>query len=498
MRSFVLKHGILIAIGIVLLGSVGVFTINTLTRDPLEGLILTTVDEGIVEQIVSVSGVTRSRNTAELAFPTSGIVASVPVSEGMMVASGTLLATLGSAREVAGLERARADVAIAEAALANLLSGTRDEAREVTSASVAQARAEVARVTATENLAVENAKRALYSNQLTARSINPNEDATPPAITGTYRCNESGTYNIRIYGASAQSGFAMAVTGLESGTYTAGVNQPDSFGTCGLFLQLSQNQNYNNTNWVVDVPNQTAPNYITLKNSLTAAENSRESAIASANDALTIAERKQILENAAPVPADIRAAEARVAQARAALAEITATLADRSIIAPFDGTVTNVDILPGETAQTAPVITLLATDAFEVVARVPEIDITKIDLEQPVRILFDAAKDEPQQGRISFIAPLPTEIDGVAYFEVKIKLDTPPTWLRGGLNADVDIIIGRSEQSVRVPTRYLIDNTVRTLSGTRIASTSVTVLFTGNDGYVAIDGIAPGTTIVAP
>ncbi len=99
MRSFVLRHGVIVGVALVAIGSCVFFLINVLTRDPLEGLTQATVETGVVESIVSVSGVTRSRNTAELAFPTQGVVAAVPVKEGETVEAGTILATLGSALE---------------------------------------------------------------------------------------------------------------------------------------------------------------------------------------------------------------------------------------------------------------------------------------------------------------------------------------------------------------------------------------------------------------
>lgn len=135
-------------------------------------------------------------------------------------------------------------------------------------------------------------------------------------------------------------------------------------------------------------------------------------------------------------------------------------------------------------------------------ARVPEIDITKIAIDQTARVVFDAKSDEIKTGRVSYISPLPTTIDGVAYFEVKIIFEEMPAWLRGGLNADIDIVTGASGDTSKIPTRYLITtgegSFVRTLSGTTIGTSTVEVLFSGNDGYVSIRGLAPGTTIVAP
>lgn len=502
MRSFVLRHGVIVGIALIGIGTALFFLMNILTRDPLLGLTLANVETGVVESIVSVSGVTRSRNTAELAFPTTGVVAAVPAKEGDQVEAGAILATLGSAREVANLDKAKADLAIAEANLENLLRGARPEARAVTSASVEAARADVERVTKENNLAVENARRALYSSSLAAESTDPFESSPAPTITGTYRCTESGSYTLRVYNSGATSGYSLSLSGLETGTYSVGIDQPAPLGTCGLQAQFADNETYHNTTWTIEIPNTRSAQYVALKNALDLAVTKRDNDIASAGEAVRLAEKKQSLENATPLSTDIKTAEARVVQARATLAEIEATLKDRSIVAPFAGQVTTVDILPGETAPATPVITLLAADAFEVIARVPEIDITKIALNQTARVVFDAKADEIKTGRVSYISPLPTTIDGVAYFEVKITFAEIPAWLRGGLNADIDIITGASADTSKIPTRYLINTPqgtfVRTLSGTTLATTTVEVLFSGNDGYVSIRGLAPGTTIVAP
>lgn len=502
MRSFVLRHGVLVGIALLALGTAAYFIVGVLARDPLEGLTLATVEVGPVEQIVSVSGVTKSNNAAALAFPSGGVVASVPVKEGDIVTAGTLLATLASQQQSAALNRALADVAIAEAAYNNLRNGVRPEAKAVTDVTLASARAEVERVQATQNLAVLNARRALYSDTLIARTADTNESAVPPTISGTYQCDTPGTYTLRVYSSAAQSGYSMSVTGLETGTYSVGTTQAVAFGDCGLFAQFTDGDRYQNTVWTVEVPNSSGATYTTLRNALTTAENNRVVAVNAATEALTLAEQKQTLENAAPVSADLSAAAARVAQARAGVAEITATIADRSIIAPFAGMVTSVDILPGETAGNAPVITLLATDGFEIVARIPEIDITKVAMGQEARITFDAAPDAVQAARVNFVSPLPTEIDGVSYYEVKLLLSSTPTWLRAGLNADVDIVIASRESVLRVPRRFVrqdtAEYTVQLLTGTTVATSSVLIDMMGNDGFAAVTGLKVGDVIVAP
>ena len=502
MWRFVLEHKVLIGVSVLVVLGGSVYTSITLHKDPLSGIATSTAETGTVQSIVSISGLTKSRDTAELAFPVSGIVASIPVREGDTVAAGTLLATLASNGQVANLKKAEAGVAIAKNNLATLLAGTRNEAREVTTAAVASAEAEVHRITTSQKILVDNARHALYSNHLVARSSRTDEDAPAPTITGTYQCDQAGTYTIELYDSAAASGYSFNLSGLETGTYPISTNQANPLGTCGLYVQISPYTSYSNTTWTIEVPNPSDSSYVALKNALMLAEQTASSAIASANEALTLAKRKQSLENANATPENIAAATANVAAAEATLAEVTAALADRSIIAPFTGIVTSVSILAGETAPLTPVITLLSTSTYEAVARVPEIDITKVALGQEAHLVFDAARTEPQTGHVSYIAALPTVIDGVSYFDVKITLDTIPAWLRGGLNADIDIITDSRTNVTKVPSRYIFTNgsstSIRTLFGNTLATTTVTVSFRGNDGYVAVTGIEPGTVIVAP
>lgn len=502
MRSFVLAHWLPISIALALVLSAAFVAVRIATEDPLANLVTTTTEVGNVEFIVSVSGVTESSDTADLTFPTSGIVSGVYVKEGDVVEAGTLLATLATAREEATVSAARAAVTEARATLIELTTGERPEAKAVTAARVNDAKAEVERVTAAGALAIENARRTLYSNDLTARSTKGGEDATPPVITGTYRCTEPGTYTLRVYSSGTASGYSMTVSGIEIGTFEVGTTQPIAFGNCGLFAQFSENDRYQNSVWTITIPNTDSATYLTAKNALENAEQTAKDTIARAENDLAIAQSEQNLENAPARSEAVLRAEAAVQAAEAELATALANIADRSIVAPFPGTIATVDITAGETAPTTPAISLLNQNSFTIKARIPEIDITKVAVGQSARVEFDADQGVTHGATITTIAPLPINIDGVSYFEVTLTLVNQPTWLRGGLNADIDIITGQVTDVVRVPIRYVTETngitTVQTLRDTTLATTTVTVTFRGNDGYVAVPDIAPGTTIVAP
>ncbi len=472
------------------------------TTDPLAGHITTSVTRGTVEQIVSVSGLTKAANAAELAFPTPGIVSKVYVHEGDHVQTGDVLATLGAEALVAQRSSAVADLRIAEANLKELIAGDTPDKRAVRNTTVANARAEVSRIKTTQALLVANAKRILLSSGLAAQSENPSEQTTPPAVSGTYHCTNEGRYQMTIYPSTAPSGYSIRYSGLESGSSALSTDQPLPIGACGLFIKITAGEYYENSVWSIEIPNTNAATYTASKNALDTALATEQTATDAATEALTLAEQQDSAAGAAPRSEAVDRAEAQIAKSTALIAQIDAALGDRIIKAPFPGIVTTVDILPGETASTKPVFTILATTVLELTARVPEIDITSIALQQPVRVLFDADRSEIHTGHITYIAPLPIQIDGVAYFEVKITLDVIPDWLRGGLNADIDIITASKENVLRVPKRYVSgtssSSVVRTIAGNTIATTTVTTIFEGNDGFTAIAGVSEGTTVVTP
>jgi HlyD family secretion protein len=502
MVHFLKTHKYFVAI-LLIATTIGIYSIYSYaTTDPLAGLITTQVERGAVESLVSVSGLTKARNAAELGFKTTGTVSTVFVREGDTVKEGDILATLGAEELISTRASAVADVRVAEADLAELLQGDTATVRVITDTKAAIAEAELERTISAQGILVENAKRTLRSSDLAAKTIDEDENATAPAITGTYRCDRDGVYTITVYRSNAESGYSMQLSGLESGTFPISTEQPVAFGSCGLYAQFSANTQYGNSVWTITIPNTAAASYTTNKNALLAAETTARTSIAAATQAKTLATQEKVAANAAPRNEAVVRAQARIDKARALVAQIDTQIGDRAIMAPFDGIITTVDIVAGETAGTAPLFTLLATDGIELRARIPEIDITAVAVGQRTRTVFDAQPGETLDGTVLYIAPLPIQIDGVGYFEITIALDTPPTWLRGGLNADIDIIINRTENTLRIPKRYLIKDdatsSVLTLTAGSVATTTITTLREGNDGWVAIEGIPEGTTVVTP
>lgn len=496
------KRSFHIAIATILIVLAAVFLIRTVANDG-EERITSVVTRGDVQNIVSVSGVIEAEETAELAFPQGGIVASVHADEGDTVERGFILATQDQAALEAERRDAYAALLIAEANRDELISGPRTEARSVTDTSVSIAEQNLARTIAEEEEKVNNARRALYSTGLEALPENKNSDDTAPSITGTYNCAEGGTYTLSVYRSGSRSGYSYTLSGLESGTFTAYTEAPAPLGTCGLYVQFASGEIYSTQDWTVTIPNTRSSFYVTNLNAYDLALQQQKNNVEAKEQALDFALREQTLENADPRTEALRRENATVMQAAARLAAVDARIADRTLRAPFGGTISSIDVLPGETVTTAPIVTLVGGGDFELTMRIPEIDITKVAIGQRARVVFDARPEDVQEATIAFISPLATEIDGVAYFEATVRFTEPPAWLRGGLNADVDIIVDTVSDTLRIPKRFLIEDegTYAVIIGmnedTPITK-SIDVQFVGNDGFVAITGLSEGETVIAP
>jgi multidrug efflux pump subunit AcrA (membrane-fusion protein) len=498
--QFLIRYRIpLIAFGVILLGgSLFFFTREEKAPD----WVTSTVTRGDVRELVSVSGIIEAESEALLTFPATGIVAQVLVREGDTVDKDQVLAMLEQDELTADRQDAYAALMIARADRDELVSGPRDEARNVTDAKVRAAANTLSEVRTEGAQKVANAYRTLLSSELEALPQNANTDAVPPLISGTYTCGTEGTYTITFFRSGAKSGYSYRLSGLESGTYTAYAESPAPLGTCGLSLQLDAESTYGDKIYEVRIPNARGSSYATNYNAYILTERERVNAVREAENALDTAQREATLANALPREEALTRAQGVILQAEARLGAIDARIKERVLRAPFRGVINDSGLTPGEVSS-GKSMTLVASDIFELTVRIPEIDITRVALGQTAEVRFDARPDDTVRATIDFISPTATLIDGVAYFEATLRFDTPPSWFRGGLNADVDIIVNETTNTLKVPKRFLVRENEASFvlipDGIVTKRVPVEVAFTGNDGFIGITGnIKENDTIIAP
>lgn len=141
------------------------------------------------------------------------------------------------------------------------------------------------------------------------------------------------------------------------------------------------------------------------------------------------------------VPAVYRQrADLRVQQAQTALQLAQVDLAEARLIAPIDGTVASINVIPGEFVPSdQAVITLATLDMLQLeTTDLSERDIAKVDMGAPVNIFIEALNAN-FTGKVAGIAPKADIVSGDAVFKVTIAFDEQPAGLLWGMTAEVTI-----------------------------------------------------------
>ena len=164
------------------------------------------------------------------------------------------------------------------------------------------------------------------------------------------------------------------------------------------------------------------------------------------------AQALQLLE-IGPRPERIDAQRAAVAQARAAVQQVNALLANSVILAPFDGVVTVKDREIGETVTPGePVLTVTNLNDRWVRIYIPETQVGAVHLGEPATITADTYRGKLYRGEVSFIASeaeftpknVQTQDERVKLvYAVKVRITADSTDdLKPGVPADVQLGAG--------------------------------------------------------
>jgi RND family efflux transporter MFP subunit len=155
------------------------------------------------------------------------------------------------------------------------------------------------------------------------------------------------------------------------------------------------------------------------------------------------ADMNYVLNNRPDIsPAQSSVANAQLAQSMAEIDLLSAQngLKKMTLIAPFDGTITAVNVAPGESAA-GPVVELVTMNALEVVLDIDEVDIGSVDVDQPATITFDAYPGVVVNGEVKSVSPRPENLDtnDIVQYEVHVSLDKTDVRLLVGMTASATI-----------------------------------------------------------
>ena len=359
---------------------------------------------------VGATGSVHANQAATLTFQTAGTVDQVEVAAGDTVDKGDVLATLERTSLGANVILAQADLVAAERALEELLTSA-----------TAKAQAE---------LAMANAEKALKDTEYRWRVQQPGNRASPETIRDAKAKlvlaeDDVDRYKAMYDRASGDSAKAMAQVNLTA-------------------AQQRRDAALRNLNWYLGKPTENDQAILDAQVALAKAQ---------FEDAVRAWERVKD----GPNPDDVAAAQARVDAARASVGL-------GSITAPFQGTVTFVEVKPGD-------IVTMGSRAFGLAdltrlfvdVDIPEVDIDRIQLGQDVTLTFDAVPNNQYAGLVTDVGRVGTSVQGVVNFGVEVEVLEPDASIKPGMTAAVNVIVSQIDNVLLVPNRA-----VRVQDGKRV------------------------------
>jgi HlyD family secretion protein len=369
---------------------------------------------GELTATVGATGTVRSVQTGLLIFETSGIVEQVLVEVGVLVDDGVVLATLQESSLNAQVILARADLASAEHELEQLLD---------------------------QELAIAEAQLTLANAQ----------DAADDAQR-TWQYQQEGYRGSTITIEAAEAELVLAKAQLDRAERTANSHADlpnDDPQRAQAFKDYAAAQTRHNRalasfNWYTGHPTE-----------IYQAQLDAELALAQAQ----AAEAEKTLSDLQSGP-DLRQMEILQARIDAAKATIQMT----QIVAPFQGTITAAEILPGDVVTPGTVAFRLSNQSRLLVdVEVSEVDINKIQTGQTATLQLDAVLDRSYQGNVVEVGLEGADAQGIVNFLVTVEVKDPDELIKPGMTAAVTIEVNRIENVMLIPNRA-----VRVRDGERV------------------------------
>jgi HlyD family secretion protein len=416
MRRWITKRWIIIVIAVVAIVAVGVGVrgAGAARRTGLEGLQTAAVIRGPLTATVGATGTVHANQLAVLTFETTGTVERVLVATGAIVPAGKHLAELSQSSLPAQIILAEADLVAAQRSLDDLLHSQ-----------LALAQAQLALANARD--ALKDAQRDLIVNQEGNRGTS---DTVKGARARLAVARERMENAESVYDHSRGD---LADGGPKANAYLAFINARNAYNTALASY-----------NWYTGHPTE-----------IQQAQLDADAALAQAQ--VDDAQREYDRLKDGPDPRDVAAAEARVAAAQA-------TLNSAWVSAPFAGTITRVDIKPGDLVNPGSVAFELADLRHLLVdVDISEVDINRVQVGQAVSLTFDAILDRTYTGHVTEVGLVGASVQGVVNFRVTVELDDADASVRPGLTAAVNLVVQEIEDVLLVPNRA-----VRVRDGDRV------------------------------
>jgi multidrug efflux pump subunit AcrA (membrane-fusion protein) len=454
------------------------------------GLQTATVQLGTLSATVNASGNVESGQAVALSFGQSGIVQEINVQVGDHVKTGQVLAVIDTRDLEYQLHTAQVNLQTAEDKLTEAkipyTAQDIDDARAAVDAAQASYDNATAGALPTDiaaaQAAVASAQAAYDSAVKSAGAPNSSLATDQATLQKDLAALQQAQVAYNKQSAHADVGMSGAAANLQTATIayqTALAN----------YEQLATTSGSTSSSQVAAAASTLQQDEATLDNLQTEVT---QPVIEAAQATLDTAKNNLAKELAGPVTATVDLAEVTVEQDKVAVQQDELNLQEAEVVAPFDSTVTAINVSVGQSDGTAAVnvtpgqasavsgsgaIQVANLNDLQIVVNMAETDIVNVKVGQPVEITLDAVPDLALNGKVSQIVPAGTISSGVVSYAVTISLINPPSSVKTGMTADLNVIVQQHSNVLMVPNRA-----VHTSGRTK----TVTVLYEGQQIQVPV------------
>ncbi len=410
------------------------------------------LEQGTISAVVDATGSVRTNQSAQITWQTSGSVKAVNVKLGSTVKTNDVLAALEMSSLNASIIQAQADLASAQDALDTLMNSTTPQAQALKAVQDAQtalssyyynfpanqAKAQADLLTAQTNLKTMTNRRTALNY---ARASQGDIDAAGASYNLAQKAVEDAqkAFNqlddlkptdprrsaaqVRLADAEKKRDAALATLNWYMGKPTK-----DDMATADANVGQAQ----------ADLA-QAQDAWNLVKDGLDPTQ------LAILNAQLVDAQRKYEQLKDGPSATDIQSAKARIMADQA-------TLSVAQLTSPFNGTITEVDVMAGDLINPGELAFQIDDMSSQYVdLEVSEVDINKVKVGQVVDITFDAVPGKGYTGKIDQIGLVSKVNAGAVNYTVTVKLTNPDAFIRQGMTASATIVVGEKQGVLVVP-----------------------------------------------
>lgn len=495
-RAYAVAHKIITSIVLIVAVFAGYKAYASLTSpSTAPRYVLANVERGTVISIVSGSGQVSTSNSIDIKPKVGGQIISLPAKEGSAVVRGQVIARLDATVAQKTLRDAEVNLSSAKLALQKIQKAA--DPLTLTQSQNALDRARISKQNAEDNLiktyddsynSISNAFLDLpgtisglhdllftTSNQLGGSNVNNIDYYSSSAAVFDQRGLAYGkdtdskyhialqkyTKNFEDYKTLDRSAGTSTIEAMLIETYMTSLAISDAVKSANNLIQFYEDQftqhnqkiptlagtQLSALNTYMGTTNSHLTDLLAMQTTIKADKNT-------INDtSRSIDEDEQSLAKlrSGSDPLDIASAQLTVTQKQNALLDAETALADYTIRAPFDGTLSKVSIKLGDQGGSATTIaTIISTQKLAELS-LNEVDAAKVAVGQKSNLKFDAVDGLSISGVVASIDTVGIVSQGVVTYSVKIAFDTQDERIKSGMSVNATIDTKIKTDVLKVP-----------------------------------------------